>query len=149
MIALIQRVSRASVKVDEETVGAIDDGMLILLGVHKTDTSAELEWLVNKTVQLRIFEDEEGKMNRSLVDVGGQALVVSQFTLYANTAKGNRPSFINSAPPDIAEPLYNEFITSLEQHLPSPVACGVFGAMMDVELINSGPVTIWLERLAE
>ena len=149
MIALIQRVSRASVHVDQQLIGAIDTGLLILLGVHGTDTQTEIDWLVNKTALLRVFPDDDGIMNRSLVDVNGDALVVSQFTLYANTTKGNRPSYIDSAPPDIAEPLYEQFIKSLNNRLPSTVMSGSFGAMMDVELVNDGPVTIWLERRAE
>lgn len=146
MIALIQRVSRASVTVDDVETGAISNGLLILLGVHRQDTHLEAEWLVNKIAQLRIFRDDEGRMNRSVEEAGGDVLVVSQFTLYANTQKGNRPSYIDSAPPEIAEPLYNAFILLLEKRLGRKVPSGIFGAMMDVELVNDGPVTIWLER---
>jgi len=120
--------------------------MLILLGIHRDDTERELEWLVGKCAQLRIFRDEDGRMNRSIEEVGGEALVVSQFTLYANAEKGNRPSYIRSAPPEIAEPLYEQFIRSLSGRLGRSVPSGVFGAMMDVELVNDGPVTIWLEK---
>ena len=149
MIALVQRVANASVSVDGKVVGAIGNGMLILLGVHNHDSSRELDWLVSKCAQLRIFPDDDGRMNRSLEEVKGDALVVSQFTLYANTAKGNRPSYIESAPADISEPLYNQFIRALSSRLGRPVPAGVFGAMMDVELVNSGPVTIWLEKAPE
>ena len=146
MRALIQRVSRASVTVDGEVTGAIDAGLLILLGVHATDTSEQLEWMAKKCAALRIFEDDAGKMNRSVVDIGGGALVVSQFTLYGETTKGNRPSFINAAPPAIAEPMYETFARVLGERIGRPAATGRFGAMMQVELVNDGPVTLWLER---
>ena len=120
--------------------------MLILLGIHRDDTGQEIVWLARKCANLRIFRDDDGLMNRSVMDVGGNALVVSQFTLYGNAAKGNRPSFIESARPEKAETLYNQFIETLSTHLPTPVASGVFGAMMDVHLINDGPVTLWIER---
>ena len=149
MIALIQRVSQASVRINDQEAGSIDEGMLILLGVHRTDTRNELKWLVNKTANLRIFADDDGKMNRSLLDIEGSALVISQFTLYGNAKKGNRPSFAQSASPEIAEPLYEEFIARLQDQLGRPVTSGKFGAQMDVELINDGPVTIWLEKCAE
>ncbi len=149
LIALIQRVSQASVRINDQEAGSIDEGMLILLGVHRTDTRKELGWLVNKTANLRIFADDDGKMNRSLLDIEGSALVISQFTLYGNAKKGNRPSFVQSASPEIAEPLYEEFIARLQDQLGRPVASGKFGAQMDVELINDGPVTIWLEKCAE
>ena len=149
MIALIQRVSRASVQIRDREVGSISQGVLILLGVHPTDTSIELEWLVKKVSNLRIFPDDSGKMNRSLLDIEGDALVISQFTLYGNVKKGNRPSFTRSAPPEIAEPLYEDFIARLQNQLGRPVASGQFGAQMDVALINDGPVTIWLEKHSE
>ena len=149
LIALIQRVSRASVRIDDHVVGAAKEGVLILLGIHRTDTLSELEWLVTRTANLRIFRDDDGKMNRSLLDIEGDALVVSQFTLYGDTRKGNRPSFVQSAPPEIAEPLYEQFIAALRNQLGRTVASGEFGAQMDVELINDGPVTIWLEKRAE
>lgn len=149
LIALIQRVSRASVRIDDHVVGAANEGVLILLGIHRTDTLSELEWLVKRTANLRIFRDDEGKMNRSLLDIEGDALVVSQFTLYGDTRKGNRPSFVQSAPPEIAEPLYEQFIAALRNQLGRTVASGEFGTQMDVELINDGPVTIWLEKRAE
>lgn len=146
MVALVQKVKSASVTVEGKIVGEIGKGLLILLGVHHTDTEKELEWLVQKVAQLRIFEDVEGKMNLSVQDVQGEALVVSQFTLYGNTQKGNRPSFIESARPEIAEPLYQRFTQRLSEVLQKPVPTGVFGAMMDVALINDGPVTLWVEK---
>lgn len=146
MIALVQRVKRASVTVDGEVTGEIGPGMLILLGVHVDDSEEELAWLVRKCAALRIFPDEEGTMNRSLVDAAGEALVVSQFTLYGNVQKGNRPSYIASARPELAEPLYERFVAELSQAIGRPVPTGRFGAMMDVELVNDGPVTIWIER---
>lgn len=149
MVALVQRVRQAAVEVDGEEVGAIGRGLLILLGIHHTDTEAELEWVARKCAHLRIFPDEAGRMNRSVRDVGGEALVVSQFTLYGNTDKGNRPSFVASAPPEMAEPLYRRFAERLGEHLGRPVPTGVFGAMMDVHLVNEGPVTLWVEKRAD
>lgn len=146
MVALVQRVKEASVVVQGETVGEIGAGLLILLGIHVEDTKQEGAWLARKCANLRIFADEAGLMNRSLVDVGGEALVVSQFTLYGNAAKGNRPSFVASARPEHAAPLYEQFVADLAGHLGREVATGVFGAMMDVKLINDGPVTLWIER---
>lgn len=146
MIALVQRVSEASVVVNGDTIGEIGPGMLILLGVHQLDTSSEAEWLARKCANLRIFPDADGKMNRSLKDTGGEALVVSQFTLYGHVARGNRPSFENAAPPEKAELLYEHFVQLLGDHLETRVETGVFGAMMDVRLTNDGPVTIWIER---
>ena len=146
MVALVQRVSEASVTVDGETVGAIGNGLLILLGVRQGDTEREMTWVARKCASLRIFPDSEGRMNRSLVDVGGEALVVSQFTLYGDTSRGNRPSFSRSAPPKEAERLYEAFIQELGGYLAKPVQTGVFGAMMDVRLVNSGPVTLWVEK---
>lgn len=148
MVALVQRVKEASVDVDGATVGAIGKGLLILLGVHRDDSEAELAWLVRKCANLRIFPDEEGRMNRSVLDVGGEALVVSQFTLYGDTSRGNRPSFVDSAPPEKAEPMYLQFAEQLQAELGRPVPTGVFGAMMDVRLVNDGPVTLWVERRA-
>lgn len=147
MVALVQRVSRASVSVDGRTVSEIGPGLLILLGVHRSDTAAEADWLARKVAQLRIFRDAEGLMNRSLEESGGEALVVSQFTLYGDSRKGNRPSFVDSARPELAEPLYERFSSALSMHLGRPVGNGVFGAMMDVSLVNDGPVTLWVERL--
>lgn len=146
MICLIQRVSRATVDVEKRRTGEIGTGLLILLGVHTSDTRAEAEWLARKCARLRIFPDKDGLMNLSVRDVGGEALVVSQFTLYGDATKGNRPSFIESARPEQAEPLYETFCSLLSAELGTPVATGEFGAMMDVELVNDGPVTIHLER---
>lgn len=149
MVALVQRVREASVTVGDDVTGAIGPGLLVLLGVHRTDTEAEAAWLSKKVAGLRIFPDDEGKMNRSLLDAGGEALVVSQFTLYGDTRKGNRPSFVESAPPEQAEALYEAFVAALSRHLGRPVPTGVFGAMMDVRLTNDGPVTLWVERRSD
>ena len=146
MIALVQRVARAEVRVDGGVVGQIGNGLLILLGVHVDDTEREVDWLVRKCSQLRVFSDDDGKMNRSVLDCAGEVLVVSQFTLYGNVERGNRPSFVDSAPPEKAEPLYHLFVERMTSTLGRPVAAGTFGAMMDVELVNDGPVTIWIER---
>ena len=148
MVVLVQRVAEASVEVEGVVTGAIGKGLLILLGVHRDDTGEEVEWLARKCANLRIFPDEAGLMNRSVRDVDGEALVVSQFTLYGNAAKGNRPSFIDSARPEKAEPLYERFVEALSAQLGKPVSRGVFGAMMAVHLVNDGPVTLWIERRA-
>jgi len=144
MRALLQRVSYASVIVDNEIVGQINQGLLILLGVGPNDTKEQARTLADKIIHLRIFEDDEGKMNRSLRDTGGAALVVSQFTLYADTRKGRRPSFINAASPAIAEPLFEQFKDMLAGYT-IQVASGSFGATMQINLSNEGPVTIWLD----
>lgn len=146
MIALVQRVREASVTVAGEPVGEIGAGLLVLLGVRRGDTPAEARWLADRVAALRVFSDDAGKMNLSLQDVAGEALVVSQFTLCADTRKGNRPSYIDAAPPELSEPLYLEFTERLREALGRPVATGRFGAMMDVALVNDGPVTLWLER---
>ena len=145
MRALIQRVSRASVSVDGSVVGAIDRGLVVLVGVTHGDSEEEADWLARKIAGLRIFEDQEGKMNVGLLDAGGEALVVSQFTLYADASKGRRPSFVDAAPPEVAEPLVAYFADALRGYR-VPVEEGVFGAMMMVEIHNDGPVTIMLER---
>ncbi len=144
MRAVVQRVSRAAVVIDGETVGAIERGLLVLLGVAATDTPAEVQWMADKIAGLRIFNDEAGKMNLALADVGGAVLVVSQFTLFGDCRKGRRPSFLGAAPPEIAVPLYEAFVNALRA-LGLPVATGRFGAMMQVELINEGPVTLILD----
>ena len=144
MRAVIQRVKSASVTVDNELVSEIGAGLLIFLGIAHTDAEKELEYIASKIANLRIFEDEEGKMNCSLLDTGGNALVVSQFTLYGDCRKGRRPSFIDAARPDVANELYEQFITTLQQ-LNIPTKGGTFQAMMDVQLINDGPVTILLD----
>lgn len=149
MVALVQRVSEASVTVGDAVTGAIGPGLLILLGVHQSDTEAEMTWVAKKVAGLRIFPDEEGKMNRSIRDTGGEALVVSQFTLYGDTRKGNRPSFVASAPPALAEVLYEAFVAELGRLLGTPVPTGVFGAHMDVRLTGDGPVTLWVEKRSD
>jgi D-tyrosyl-tRNA(Tyr) deacylase len=145
MRAIIQRVRRGSVSIDDRKVAEIACGLVILVGVGSGDSEAESEWLAEKCAHLRIFEDHEGKTNLSLLDVGGEALVVSQFTLYADTHKGRRPSFVKAALPQIAEPLVDAFAVGL-QRFGIPVQMGVFGAHMLVEIENDGPVTILLER---
>ena len=144
MRAVIQRVQSASVKVGGELVSEIGAGLLIFLGIAHDDTETELEYIANKVANLRIFEDADGKMNCSLLDTGGSALVVSQFTLYGDCRKGRRPSFIDAARPEVANALYEQFITALKQ-LNIPTQGGTFQAMMDVQLINDGPVTILLD----
>ena len=144
MRAVVQRVKSASVKVEGKLVSEIGAGVLIFLGVAHEDTATEIEYIANKVANLRIFEDAEGKMNCSLLDIGGTALVVSQFTLYGDCRKGRRPSFIKAARPESAKALYEQFITALEQQN-IPTQGGTFQAMMDVELINDGPVTILLD----
>jgi len=142
--AVIQRVKRASVKVDDEIVSEIERGLLVLLGVAEDDAERDIEYMANKTANLRIFEDEEKKMNRSLLEVGGEALVVSQFTLYGDCRKGRRPSFIQAARPEKADKFYQLFIEALSG-LGIDVKAGIFQAFMDVELVNDGPVTILLD----
>jgi len=149
MVALVQRVSEAAVDVDGDTIGTINDGLLILLGVHEDDTVDESAWCANKCAHLRVFPDTDGKMDESLLDTGGDALVVPQFTLYGDVNRGNRPSFDGAAPPDRADRLYNHFVDELEGHLGRDVPTGTFGTMMDVHLTNDGPVTLWVERRAD
>ncbi len=146
MKAVIQRASRAAVRVDGQTVGEIGRGLLVLLGIGKSDTDATSDWMINKLLSLRIFADDGGKMNRSVTDVAGGILVVSQFTLYGDLEKGTRPSFSGAMPPDDALEFYNEFMRKLRAATTLPVAEGHFAARMDVELVNDGPVTIVLER---
>jgi D-tyrosyl-tRNA(Tyr) deacylase len=148
MRAVIQRVSRASVKVDGETVGEIGRGLLVLLGVSVEDTEQDADFLAEKTLNLRIFEDDEGKMNLSLLDVEGELLVVSQFTLYGDARKGRRPSFIKAALPERANELYLHFAATAARSV-RKVETGTFRAMMDVELVNEGPVTILLDSTKE
>lgn len=145
MRILIQRVSRASVTIGKQLKSSIDKGILILLGIEEADSKEDIDWLCTKIVNLRIFDDSNGVMNLSAIDVDAQVLVVSQFTLHASTKKGNRPSYIKAAKPDIAIPLYEEFCQTLEQRLGKTVPTGEFGADMQVELINDGPVTIWID----
>ena len=145
MRAVIQRVSEASVAVDQKIEGQIDEGVLIFLGIGPTDTSEDLEWLSKKVVNLRIFEYNRGVMNLSLKEQNGAALVISQFTLHAQTKKGNRPSYIKAARPDIAIPLYQQFIMQLENDLGKEIQMGIFGANMQVSLLNDGPVTLIID----
>lgn len=144
MRAVIQRVSQAKVVVDENTVGQIGKGFMILLGVHEQDTQADVDYLVGKISKLRVFEDDQQKMNRSIMDVGGEILSISQFTLFADTKKGNRPSFVQAAKPDTAIPLYEAFNEGLRQ-VGIPVETGIFGADMKCHLVNDGPVTIIID----
>ena len=145
MRVLLQRVSRAEVRVGERVTGRIDRGYLLLVGLTHTDAEAALTWMADRIVGLRLFADAADRMNLSLGDVGGALLVVSQFTLYGDAAKGRRPSFIDAARPEIAIPLYERFIALLRER-GVRVETGEFGAMMDVELVNEGPVTLWLDR---
>lgn len=144
MRVLLQRVKEASVRVDQQIVGAIEQGCLLLVGLTHEDSEQEIEWMAQKIAHLRIFADEEGKMNRSLLDIEGAVLSVSQFTLYGDCRKGRRPNFMQAARPEQAEQLYEQFNQCLRDY-GLPVETGVFGAMMDVSLINDGPVTLWLE----
>ncbi|MBQ7635400.1 MAG: D-tyrosyl-tRNA(Tyr) deacylase [Bacteroidaceae bacterium] len=145
MRAVIQRVSRAAVSIDGETVSAIGPGLLVLLGVGHDDTAADAEWLAGKTAHLRVFDDEGGVMNRSVIEAGGELLVVSQFTLMASTKKGHRPSYVKAARHETAIPLYERFASLLEQATGRSVRTGRFGADMQVELVNDGPVTICID----
>ncbi|WP_137939795.1 D-aminoacyl-tRNA deacylase [Chitinivorax sp. B] len=145
MRALLQRVSEASVSVNGDVVGQIGSGLLVLVGVEEADTAADIDWLARKLINLRIFNDEQGVMNWSVLDVGGEVLAVSQFTLHASCKKGNRPSYSRAAKGDVSEPMYQQFCHSVQQLLGKPVAQGQFGADMKVSLINDGPVTIWLD----
>ncbi|WP_411828211.1 D-aminoacyl-tRNA deacylase [Luteolibacter sp. AS25] len=145
MRALLQRVSSASVEVDGKMISSIDRGLLVLLGIENADDETDIGWLIGKITNMRIFEDEGGKMNESLLDTGGKILVVSQFTLHASTRKGNRPSFLEAAPPRISEPLYEKFCSKLSLTVGEEVPRGIFGADMKVSLVNDGPVTIWID----
>ncbi|MEO1448749.1 MAG: D-aminoacyl-tRNA deacylase [Bacteroidota bacterium] len=145
MRALIQRVSQAQVVIEEKVNGKIEAGLLVLLGITHEDTQVDIDWLVRKLTQLRIFKDEAGKMNLSVADIAGGMLVISQFTLFANSRKGNRPSYTRSAPPPVAIPLYEQFLKTLKAQFAGPVETGEFGADMKVSLLNDGPVTIMLD----
>ena len=145
MIALIQRVSRAEVKIEGNVKADIKHGLLVLLGIETADDNSDIEWLTSKLVNLRIFGDENGLMNRSMLDINGEVLVISQFTLHANTKKGNRPSFIKAARPEVAIPLYEKFISALSSKVSNEVKSGEFGADMKVDLCNDGPVTIYID----
>ena len=145
MRIVIQRVSHASVTINGDVKSAIQKGYLILLGICEEDTQEDVEWLVKKVIGLRVFDDENGVMNKSIMDVGGEILVISQFTLFASYKKGNRPSWLRAAKHDISIPLYNEFCKCLSEALGKPVGTGEFGADMKVELLNDGPVTICMD----
>jgi len=144
MRAVVQRVTRASVSVDDEIIGEIGNGLVVLLGIARDDTKVEAAYLVDKTTNLRIFDDEDGKMNLSVKDVNGGLLIISQFTLYGDVRRGLRPSWIDAAPPEVAEPLYDFFVRQVKSVI-DEVATGKFQAMMQVELVNDGPVTILLD----
>lgn len=146
MRIVIQRVKSASVTVDGRVTGAIKHGLLLLVGVHQDDSDEQLEWCCRKIPKLRIFNDDEGLMNLSVQDVEGEILVVSQFTLYGNMDKGNRPSFIEAGRPEMSEPMYEKMVEILKRDSGVPIKTGEFGAMMDVELVNDGPVTLVMER---
>jgi len=145
MRAVIQRVSRASVSIKTRVISEIGPGLLVLVGIEEADTEADIDWLCNKIVQLRIFNDSNDVMNLSVQDTGGSILAISQFTLHAKTRKGNRPSYIKAARPEVAIPLYNDFVNRLSFMLGKEIGTGEFGAMMQIELINDGPVTIIID----
>jgi D-tyrosyl-tRNA(Tyr) deacylase len=145
MIAVIQRVSESSVKIDGNITGQIGQGLMVLLGIEEADGKEDIEWLSKKIINLRIFADENGVMNKSFLETNGDILLISQFTLHASTKKGNRPSYIKAAKPDIAIPLYERFIEALESELGKPIQTGEFGADMKVSLVNDGPVTIIID----
>lgn len=145
MRALIQRVSHAEVTVMQKSLGAINQGLLLFLGIAPDDTEDDIKWLIRKITQMKIFEDSEGRMNLNLIDIAGEVLAISQFTLHVSTKKGNRPSFHRAAPPKIAETLYLDFLKELESVMPGKVQSGEFGAEMQVSLTNDGPVTIILD----
>jgi len=149
MRVLLQRVTRASVTINHQLKSSIGPGLLVFLGIEENDTKEDAEWLSHKIACMRIFSDDEGKMNLDICQSNGELLVVSQFTLHAQTKKGNRPSFIRSARPENAMPLYTYFIAQLEKAAGNSVQTGTFGAMMDVELINDGPVTIWMDTASK
>ena len=145
MRAVIQRVTHASCTVDGKITGEIKAGFLVLLGIEDADTTGDVQWLAQKIVNMRVFSDENGLMNKALADVNGSILLISQFTLFAQTKKGNRPSFIRAAKPPVAVPLYEQIIAELEKLLGKSIACGIFGADMKVSLLNDGPVTIIMD----
>ena len=149
MRVLIQRVSEANVKIDQVEYSSISEGMLVLVGIENEDTEEDIDYLCKKIVNLRIFDDEEGVMNESVLQKGYEIMVISQFTLHANTRKGNRPSYINAAKPDIAIPIYEKFCKQLELQSGIEIKTGEFGADMKVSLINDGPVTIWIDSKAK
>lgn len=145
MRIVLQRASEASVKVDGEIIGEIQQGLVVLLGIEQEDTEEDIDWLIKKIINLRIFNDENDVMNLSLQQINGEVLIISQFTLHASTKKGNRPSYIKAAKPDVSIPLYERFIEKIRKQIPQKVATGKFGADMKVSLINDGPVTICMD----
>lgn len=145
MRLVIQRVERASVTIEGNVKARIESGLLVFVGVTGGDTVEDVEWLSHKLVNLRIFDDGDGVMNQNVIDTGGEVMIISQFTLYAMTKKGNRPSYINAAKPDVAVPLYESFVRVVKEKLGKSVATGEFGADMKIELLNDGPVTIWMD----
>jgi len=145
MRAVIQRVTKASVTIDEVIRGKIGDGLVVLIGIEDADSEEDINWLSNKMVNLRIFNDEEGVMNKSVLEISGSILLISQFTLHANTKKGNRPSYIKASKPDVAIPLYEKLIVQLKKDLGKEIETGIFGEDMKVELLNDGPVTIIID----
>jgi D-aminoacyl-tRNA deacylase len=145
MRAVIQRVSEASVKIDNQVTGMIGPGLLVFIGMEKSDNFGDVEWLAGKIARLRIFNDTAGIMNLSVKEISGEILVISQFTLHASTKKGNRPSYVKAASPEIAIPLYDRFLVQLAEKIEKPVQSGIFGAMMEVSLLNDGPVTIVID----
>jgi len=145
MRAVIQRVSKASVTIDNKVFSKIDKGLLILLGVGTDDNEEDIQWLAKKIANMRLFPNEKGNLDLSVVDLNAEILVISQFTLFASTKKGNRPSFLNSAKPEVAEPLYEKFVSELQKLIDKPLKTGVFGADMKVDLLNDGPVTICMD----
>jgi len=145
MRAVIQKVRRAEVRVDSETVSQIGAGLLVFLGVEAADSTDDIDWLARKIAKMRLFTPTDNEKEQSVIDIGGQILVVSQFTLHASTKKGNRPSYIRAARPEQAEPLYEQMMAALDTYLPGRISGGRFGAMMEVELINDGPLTIWMD----
>ena len=149
MRVVIQRVSSASVVIGRQVYSEIGNGLMILAGFEIRDTEKTIDWLCNKIVNMRIFSDSEKKMNLSVLDVGGEIMAISQFTLHASSRKGNRPSFIRAAPPDVSKPLYQAFVKCLGEHLGKPIAHGVFGVDMKVSLVNDGPVTIMMDTEAQ
>ena len=145
MRAVIQRTARCEVRIDSESVGKIGRGMLVLLGIEVADTQEDIDWLCGKIARLRIFDDADGVMNLDVNQIGGNVLVVSQFTLHASTRKGNRPSYVRAAPEPVSRPLYERFVAAVGEGLGTPAATGIFGADMQVTLTNDGPVTIWID----
>lgn len=145
MKVVIQRVNNASVSIENKVVGSIQHGLMILVGIEDADTDEDIFWLTNKVINLRIFNDENGVMNKSIIEINGDILLVSQFTLHASTKKGNRPSYIKASKPEIAIPIYEKFITQLEKSLAKKIQLGVFGADMKVSILNDGPVTIIID----